>query len=148
MLIKKSATDHAVIAQAFAATTRPLVTYDMKDHAVWSDAQVFTAADDLEDVVSKVSWNDIIPNMTGAVDRYSRFPGFPETTTTTTETITTTNTPSTKPNPSSKSTTGTTTTVATKPSKQSLTTTETALIGVGGAILLITISLLVLKTIA
>jgi hypothetical protein len=27
----------------------------MKDHAVWSDAQVFVAADDLEDVVSKIS---------------------------------------------------------------------------------------------
>jgi hypothetical protein len=148
MIIRKSATDHGVTAQAFAATARPLITYDMMDHAVWSDARYFTAVDELDDVISKLSWGDVAPNMTGAADRFSRFPGFPETTTTTTETTTTTTTttPSAKPNPSSKTTTtGTTMTVAPKPSQQSLTTTETALIGVGGAILLIAISLLALK---
>jgi hypothetical protein len=145
MIIRKSATDHAVIAQAFSATARSLVTYDMMDHAVWSDAKIFAAADDLEDVVSKLSWDDVLPNMTGAADRFSRFPGFPETTTTTTETTTTTNTPSTKPNPNSKTTTGTTMTITPKPNEHSVTTTATALIGAGGAIFLIAISLLVLK---
>jgi hypothetical protein len=149
MIIRKSATDHAVTAQAFAATARPLVTYDMMDHAVWSDARVFTAVDDLEDVVAKLGVYASTPNMTGAAERFSRFPGFSETTTTTTETTTTTTTtttpPSTKPTPNSKTTTGTTMTVAPKPSQQSTTTTETALIGAGGAILLIAISLLVLK---
>jgi hypothetical protein len=153
MIIRKSATDPAVIAQAFATTIKPLVTYDMMDHAVWSDAYLFAAVDDLEDVASKIFWGDVAPNMTGASERFSRFPGFPETTTTTTDTTATTIThkklPSTKPTPNSKTTTGTTmtqtVTVAPTPSQHSITTTETALLGAGGAILLIAISLLVLK---
>jgi hypothetical protein len=142
MSIKKSTTDHAVIGQAFSATARPVITYNMMDHAIWSDKDVFAAVDDLVDVVSKMAWADLAPNMTAASDRYSHFPGFKDSTTTTTQTTTT---PSKQPNPNSKTTTGTTTTFAPKPIQKSITIPEKILIGVIPTVLLLVIILLVLK---
>jgi hypothetical protein len=132
MNITKSSTDDRIVAQAFAGTARPLLTYDLMHHAVWSDVQVFAASDDLADVVSKISWADLAPDMKAAA---ARFPGYPNPTYTTK----TTTTKSTKPTPPTPPRTTTVTTNTPQPSQNSMSSVETALIGAGAAGVLIAI---------